>query len=124
MVSPHKLKIRFMEQALYELEDKHNLNREVIEVNGRDIEYEPIVRLIVDINTKATNDEIALIQQFILKKGLKEYGDAGYKAALKEVAQLHKRTCFTPLPVLIKCLLHCSINIILSLRGDTMLVCL
>ena len=24
---------------------------------------------------------------------------SGYEAALKEVAQLHKRTCFTPLPV-------------------------
>ena len=34
-----------------------------------------------------------------MKKGLKEFGDAGYEAALKEVAQLHKRTCFTPLPV-------------------------
>ena len=58
-----------------------------------------IARLIVDINTKATNDKTAFAQQFILKKGLKEFGDAGYKAALKEVAQLHKRTCFTPLPV-------------------------
>ena len=93
-----------MEQALYKLEDKHNLNCEGIEVTGRDIEYEPqmaslIAQLIVDINTKATNDEIAFAQQFILKKGLKEFGDAGYEAALKEVAQLHKRTCFTPLPV-------------------------
>ena len=93
-----------MEQALYELEDKHNLNCEGIEVSSRDIEYEPqmaslIARLIVNINTKATNDEIAFAQQFILKKGLKEFGNAGYEAALKEVAQLHKRTCFTPLPV-------------------------
>ena len=58
-----------------------------------------IAQLIVDINTKATNDKIAFAQQFISKKGLKEFGDAGYEAALKEVAQLHKRTCFTPLPV-------------------------
>ena len=75
------------------------MNREGIEVTGRDIEYKPqmaslIARLIVDINTK-----IAFTQQFILKKGLQEFGNAGYEAALKEVAQLHKCTCFTPLPV-------------------------
>ena len=53
-----------MEQELYELEDKHNLNREGIKVNSRDIAYEPqmaslMAQLIVNINTKATNDEIA-----------------------------------------------------------------
>ena len=30
-----------------------------------------IAQLIVNINTKATNDEITFAQQFILKKGLK-----------------------------------------------------
>ena len=65
MVSPRKLKIRFMEQALYKLEDKHNLNREGIEVNGRDIEYEPqmaslIAQLIVDINRRNSHQNESL----------------------------------------------------------------
>ena len=67
---------------------EEELDEEGIEVSGRDIEYKPqmaslIARLIVNINTKATNDEIAFTQQFILKKGLKEFGNAGYEAALK-----------------------------------------
>ena len=104
MVSPRKLKVRFVNAALYQLEDKHNLKREGIKPNGRDIEYEPqmaalIARLIVDINTKATVDELTFAQQFILQKGLREFGEEGYQAALKEIAQLHKRMCFTPIAV-------------------------
>ena len=104
MVSPRKLKVRFVNAALHELEDKHNLKREGIKPNGRDIEYEPqmaalIARLIVDINTRATVDELTFAQQFILQKGLREFGEEGYQAALKEIAQLHKRMCFTPIAV-------------------------
>ena len=50
MVTPCKLNIRFMEQALYELEDKHNLNCEGIKANGRDIEYEPQMALLIALH--------------------------------------------------------------------------
>jgi hypothetical protein len=38
-------------------------------------------------------------QQYILQKGLKVFGRNGHKASMKEIDQLHKRTCFAPLKV-------------------------
>jgi hypothetical protein len=35
----------------------------------------------------------------MLQKGLKVFGKKGHKASMKEINQLHKRTCFAPLKV-------------------------
>ena len=35
----------------------------------------------------------------MLKKGLKKFGDKGEQATYKEMEQMHKRTCFTPVLV-------------------------
>ena len=42
-------------------------------------------------------NEVAFSAQHMLHKGLKLFGSAGKKAAMKEVAQLHDRTCFEPI---------------------------
>ena len=38
-------------------------------------------------------------QQHILQKGLKLFQERGYNAAVKELDQLHSRTCFVPLKI-------------------------
>eukprot|EP00980_Cylindrotheca_fusiformis_P015510 scaffold4410_cov78-Cylindrotheca_fusiformis.AAC.1 len=38
-------------------------------------------------------------QQYMLQKGLKVFGEAGENAAKKELDQLHRRNCFTPVSV-------------------------
>ena len=39
------------------------------------------------------------LQQYILQKGLKVFQEAGEEAATKEMDQLHKRNCFTPVSI-------------------------
>ena len=57
----------------------------------------------VDINGSVTRRGLAIVesfaQQYILEKGLKKFGNKGEQAAYKEMEQLHKRTCFTPILV-------------------------
>jgi hypothetical protein len=36
-------------------------------------------------------------QQYMLQKGLKVFGNKRHEASMKEIDQLHKRTCFAPL---------------------------
>jgi hypothetical protein len=38
-------------------------------------------------------------QQYMLQKRLKVFGNKGHEALMKEIDQLHKRTCFAPLKV-------------------------
>jgi hypothetical protein len=67
-------------------------------------EYNPqlamvIARCIADINTKATAQGESFGQQYILQKGLKKFKKSGEDAAAKELDQLHKRNCFSPINV-------------------------
>jgi hypothetical protein len=39
------------------------------------------------------------VQQYLLHEGLKKFGKSGHDAALKEIDQLHQRTCFEPISV-------------------------
>ena len=59
-----------------------------------------IARYIVDINSKATSQGASFGQQYILQKGLKIFKERGEEAASKELDQLHKRNCFTPIDLL------------------------
>ena len=52
-----------------------------------------------DLNQKITIQGACFVQQYILKKGLEKFGEEGKKAAMKELDQLHKRNCFTPILV-------------------------
>jgi hypothetical protein len=38
-------------------------------------------------------------QQCMLQKGLKVFGNKGHEALIKEMDQLHKKTCFAPFKV-------------------------
>ena len=59
-----------------------------------------IARIITKINSRVTAEGAAFGQQYIFQKGLKKFGrKRGGAAALKEVDQLHKQHCFTPMDV-------------------------
>jgi len=67
-------------------------------------EYSPqyamvIARYMTDINAKVTIQGVTFSQQYILQKGLKKLEQRGTQAALKELDQLHRHTCFTPVDV-------------------------
>ena len=42
------------------------------------------------------NQQTSHTQQYLLKQGLKLYGEHGHAAVKKEIGQLHKRKCFEP----------------------------
>ena len=44
-----------------------------------------------------TKEELALVQTYTLKKGLKKFKKKGYVAAFGEMKQLHDRVCFRPI---------------------------
>ena len=62
-----------------------------------------IAQIITDINGNVKRRGMKFVsqfsQQYALKKGLKEFGQEGIDGAMKELEQLHKRTCFTPVDV-------------------------
>mgnify|MGYP001951138350 CR=1 FL=1 len=51
---------------------------------------EVIARCIEHINA-------CCIQTYTVKQGIRKWGNKGYSSAIKELEQLHSRTCFTPL---------------------------
>ena len=86
-----------------ELEMCHNLISQV-KGNDGDCEYAAelamvIARSMVDINEGTTIKGASFGQQYMLKKGLKVFGDKGSQATSKELDQLHKRNCFTPIAI-------------------------
>jgi hypothetical protein len=56
-------------------------------------------RLMVDIQQKVTKYGATFAQQYMLQKGLKVFGDRGREGSTKELDQLHRRSCFTPISV-------------------------
>ena len=58
-----------------------------------------IARLMDDYNERITMNGFSFVQQYMIKQGLKIFGEKGKKAASKEVDQLHRRNCFTPISV-------------------------
>ena len=72
------------------------------------VEYNPdlaqmIGQIMVDINSSVTRRGLDIVetfaQQYMLERGLKKFGNEGEKATYKEMEQLHKRTCFTPISI-------------------------
>jgi hypothetical protein len=55
-----------------------------------------MARLIYDLNTRVVREGVSFAQQYLLKKGLKIFGQKGRDASKKEMDQLHRRSCFTP----------------------------
>jgi len=84
-------------------EHEYNLFTQSLDSNKKleysDITMRIIANVMVDIRSKTMERGASFVQQYPLKKGLKVFGEAGIEAALKEVDQLYKRSCFTPINV-------------------------
>ena len=52
-----------------------------------------------EIRNKVMKEGSSFAQQYFLKKGLDKFGDAGRKAAMKELDQLYRRNCFEPISI-------------------------
>ena len=81
------------------LQEQHNLFHMMEQTNEHgQHEAMTIGRLINDIDNHIGSEKM-FAQQCILEKGLKKFGKRGKEAALKEMRQLHDRTCFAPTSV-------------------------
>jgi hypothetical protein len=99
-----KKRVSFAEDELRQLEYCHNLVAQVKPDEEMNIEYGSdeamlIARFIQDITINVNEHGAPFAQQYMLQKGLKVFGNKGHKASMKEIDQLHKRTCFAPLKV-------------------------
>ena len=96
------------EQEWASLETSHNLDPDALE-NCKNQEYGPeeavlVARIMTGINNYvmregAPTEEKTFGQQYVIQKGIKMYGENAINAAMKELDQLHKRQCFTPVPI-------------------------
>ena len=82
----------------------HSLGTPELFLEAEVTEYNPqlamvIARCMADINGKVTVHGASYAQQYILQKGLKKFKKRGSDAAIKELDQLHKRNCFTPVEI-------------------------
>jgi hypothetical protein len=89
------------EQEILEHERKHNLFSR--QSSDKDFEYDEyeattIGLMMEDINNKYPT-ESSFIQQYMLEKGIKKFGEEGKKAAIKEMEQIHNRKCFEPINI-------------------------
>ena len=87
-----------------EIEYCHNLIAQVHPNPNVDVEYKIthamlIARCMDDINNRVTTCGASFVQQFLLHKGQKVFREHGHEAATKEMDQLHRRNCFTPISV-------------------------
>jgi hypothetical protein len=67
-------------------------------------EYNPsdamlMARLINDLNINIMEKGASFAQQYLLNKVIKVFGQRGCDASKKEMDQLHRRSCFTPISV-------------------------
>ena len=87
---------------LRKLEHCHNLIAQVSPNPDEDVEHGYdfavlIARTMNEFNERATVHGASFAQQYILKKGLQKFGEQGAAASSKEMDQLHRRNCFTPI---------------------------
>jgi hypothetical protein len=99
-----KRRVSFAEDKLRQLEYCHNLVAQVEPDEEKILEYGSkkamlIARFIQDITMNVNKHRASFTQQYMLQKGLKVCGNKGHEASVKEIDQLHKRTCFAPLKV-------------------------
>jgi hypothetical protein len=93
-----KKRVLFAKDELRQLEYCHNLVAQVKPDEEMNIEYGSnkamlIARFIQDITMNVNEHRASFAQQYMLQKGLKVFGNKGHKASMKEIDQLHKRTC-------------------------------
>jgi hypothetical protein len=95
-------KVKFIARDI--LEDLKHCHNMIGREPGEMIEYKTVIAGVAahhihNHNEKALNNGASFGQQHILQKGLKTFGEKGKKAALKEMKQLHNRSCFEPILV-------------------------
>ena len=98
-------KVTFKSDVIKQLEYCHNLITQTKPTKNEYREYNPesegmlMARLITDISNRVTTVGASFAQQYLLKKGLKVFGQQGHQASYKEIDQLHRRSCFTPVSI-------------------------
>jgi len=85
-----------------QLEYCHNLIAQMKPNKSK--EYTPMeamlmARLINNLNTKIVKKGASFAQQYLLNKGMKVFGQRGRDASTKEMDQLHRQNCFTPISI-------------------------
>jgi hypothetical protein len=85
------------------LELQHNLFVSGAQLANK-LEYSPqmalvAARFIDEIKMKVNQQGASFAQQYVLQKGLKQFGERGNQGARKEADQLHRRNCFRPVDV-------------------------
>jgi hypothetical protein len=96
-----KIQVTFKADEEGHLEYCHNLVVQTKPDPSQSKEYNPqdamlLARLIYDLNNKVAREGALFAQQYLLNKGLKVFGQKGHDASMKEMDQLHRRSCFTP----------------------------
>ena len=87
------------------LEHCHNLHTSVESEEPETVEYKTgdtaslIAHAMIQIMQKGTSEGYNFAQQFMFKRGLKIFKERGEAAAIKEIDQLVRRNCFTPISV-------------------------
>ena len=86
------------------LEYCHNLITQSHPNDESYVEYEYglamlIARAMAEFQDRISVQGASFAQQYILQKGLKKFGERGARASSKEMDQLHRRNCFTPISV-------------------------
>jgi hypothetical protein len=99
-----KKRVSFAKDKLRQLEYCHNLVAQVQPDEEMNIEYGSdeamlIARFIQEITINVNEHGAFFAQQYMLQKGLKVFGNKGHEALMKEINELHNRTCFAPLKV-------------------------
>ena len=88
--------------SMLQIEDAHCLAQ--MDENSEVLEYSPDTAVMIAFMMKEYNEKVSaegydFVIQYILQKGLKKFGERGLEASKKEIGQLYKRTCFTPIDV-------------------------
>jgi hypothetical protein len=96
--------VTFQDEEWQRLEQCHNLIAQVHPNPDEDMTYAPEMamvfpRIMSDINSQTTIKGASFAQQYIIQCGLKKFRKLGANAATKEIDQLHRRNCFTPVDV-------------------------
>ena len=87
---------------MHHLEQIHNLMTSEKDVNSHKYEAEEAVvigRIMEKLNKQITMKGFNFVQQYIVHKGLKVFGEKGKKAVYDEMNQLHTRNFFVPVSV-------------------------
>ncbi len=97
-------KVTFKSDPNMHLEYCHNLIAQTKPNTSQSKEYNPsdamiMARLINDLNTKVIKKGASFSQQYLLNKGINVFGHKGQTASMKEMDQLHRRSCFTPISI-------------------------